>query len=91
MNLKLIDRIGSWTVAAVLMVGLFYMFNKVEMGQSLDDAIAVDDFMADVWQNESSPSDRRAMLEGLSAMDCIDLGLCQLSLDLPVADLPITE
>jgi hypothetical protein len=45
-----------------------------------------ENIMEDVWRFESSPSDRRAILEGLSAMECIDAGICQLVIKLPVAE-----
>ena len=49
----------------------------------------VDDqvLMEQVWHYESSPSDRRAMLEGLTAMECIEARLCVLRMKLPVAGL----
>ena len=47
-----------------------------------------EDVMASVWENESSPSDRRAMLEGLTAMECVEAGLCVLTLPEEIAPDP---
>jgi len=39
-----------------------------------------------MWEYESTPADRAAILNKLSAKECIDAGLCEL-----VVKLPITE
>jgi len=49
------------------------------------DSCQENTIVEDMWRYESSPSDRRAILEGLSAMQCIDAGLCELAIDLPTA------
>ena len=77
---------------ALLFVGFvvlfFLLLSRVEVGKTLSEATAEDtvqDTVGYVWQYESSPSDRRAMLEGLTAMECIDVGICELTFNLPVA------
>ena len=44
------------------------------------------DLVGDMWKYESSPSDRRTILEGLSAMECIDAGICELVSNYPIAE-----
>jgi len=42
--------------------------------------------VVDMWRFESTPADRREILQGLTAKECIDAGLCKLAINLPVAE-----
>ena len=81
MNQKLFNNL-MWLVLVVFL--LFVYDRTVFMREEIDRLEG--ETLDYTWVYESSPSDRRAILEGLSAMECIDAGLCQLTTDLPVSE-----
>ena len=76
---------------AVLVAGFLYciwvLFQYNEMRHEPEIIRPEHVGFIDMWRYESSPSDRRAMLDGLNATDCIAARLCELTYDLPVAGL----
>jgi len=73
---------GVFTVALLLFLVWLLFFS--EAAQEQEFIYGDNDILQDVWYNESSPSDRKAILDGLTATECIDSGLCRLTVPLPV-------
>jgi len=46
----------------------------------------LDRMWKEVWVQESSPSDRRVILGGITAIECLDMGVCSLAVGPSYAD-----
>ena len=73
---------GVLTVAIVLFLAWLIFYSEPAKEQEF--IFGDDDVLQDVWYYESSPSDRKAILDGLTATECLDAGLCRLTVPFPV-------
>ena len=85
MNQRYLEHVQIIAMLAALAFAFYGVVHYSPEVTANPDPCQENTIVEDMWRYESSPSDRRAILEGLSAMQCIDAGLCELAIDLPTA------
>lgn len=82
------SRSDAWlTMAAGVLIAWFCLGGEPRQQKAMtpeQTRVEVQKLMGDVWRYETSPSGRAYLLEGLSAAECVDVGLCELVTKLPV-------
>ena len=78
-------RIILTLLAVVIISKVHFMIVDYGEGQAVEQQVEEVD-MKYFWLYESTPADRLTMLQGLSAKECIDAGLCQLKYPTPLAE-----
>lgn len=84
MNPKSSDNFTALLIVACVVLAIIIFGDRPEHHQlrPLPEDTGV--MMKQMWEQESSPEDRYAILTGLTAMECIRAGLCELAHDDPV-------
>ena len=84
-NVKEITDLIAGVLTMALILFLVWVIFLKDDGNP-EQRLIYGDEVQDMWYYESSPSDRKAILDGLTATECIDAGLCRLTVPLPVGE-----